>query len=225
MKPDESSPLFPSQLLDRLTEAGVVAVLVVERGEDAVPLAKALLDGGVRAIELTLRTPAALDSVHRISRQLPEMLLGVGTILTPDQVDQAVQAGASFGVAPGFNPRTLQAARRAGLPFAPGVCTPSEIELAVEAGARLLKLFPAEPSGGLAYLRTIAAPFRHLGLRFLPLGGIDPDNASDYFSEPLVAAIGGSWLAPSDQIALGQWGEVTRRAAAINALMQRTRQA
>jgi 2-dehydro-3-deoxyphosphogluconate aldolase / (4S)-4-hydroxy-2-oxoglutarate aldolase len=196
-------------LANQLHHSGVIAVLMIDRADDAVPLARALLSGGVTCIELTLRTDAALESLLRIRAELPEMGVGVGTILTTKQVNEAKEAGADFGVAPGMNPRVVAEANRIGLPFAPGVCTPTDIELAVEAGCRILKFFPSEPSGGLAYLRVISAPFMHLGVQFIPLGGVGPTNAAQYLKEPSVIALGGSWLAPKDLIAKGDWAGIT----------------
>lgn len=197
--------MFSDSLQARLHRSGVVAVLTIDEVSTAVPLAQALLSGGVDAIELTLRTPAALEALREIHRAVPDLVLGAGTILTPQQAADAKAAGAAFGVAPGFNPRVVSEANRIGLPFAPGVCTPSDIELAVEHGCRALKFFPAEPSGGLPYLRAVAAPFSHLGVRFIPLGGITPDNAENYLVEPSVLAIGGSWLAPRDLLRKRDW--------------------
>jgi 2-dehydro-3-deoxyphosphogluconate aldolase/(4S)-4-hydroxy-2-oxoglutarate aldolase len=206
-----------------LRQTGVIAVLMIDRADDAVPLARALLAGGVDSIELTLRTEAALECLRRIRREVPEMTLGVGTILTPQQVNQAKEAGASFGVAPGMNPRVVAEALRIGLPFAPGVCTPTDIELALEAGCRVLKFFPSEPCGGLPYLRTIAAPFMHLGVQFIPLGGVGPANAAQYLSEPSVLALGGSWLAPKDLIAKGDWVAITKLAQEATDLVRQVR--
>jgi 2-dehydro-3-deoxyphosphogluconate aldolase/(4S)-4-hydroxy-2-oxoglutarate aldolase len=140
------------------------------------------------------------------------MLTGVGTVLTPDQARQVLDAGAEFGVAPGMNPRVVEAALEAGLPFAPGVCTPSDIERALEFDRRLLKLFPAEPSGGLSYLRTVAAPYAHLGIRYIPLGGLTQQNLADYLREPAVGGIGGSWIAPRDWIRNRNWSGITAAA-------------
>jgi 2-dehydro-3-deoxyphosphogluconate aldolase/(4S)-4-hydroxy-2-oxoglutarate aldolase len=215
--------MMTSELVDRLQRGGVLAVLMVEQAGDAVPLARALLEGGVDTVELTLRTPAALEAVGRIRQEVPEMTIGVGTILTPVQVNEAVEAGAAFGVSPGMNPRVVGEARRVGLPFAPGICTPSDIELAVEEGCRVMKFFPAEPCGGLSYLRAIAAPFAHLGVRFLPLGGVAMGNAESYLREPAVLALGGSWLAPRELIAAKRWGEVTALAREAVALVRRVR--
>jgi 2-dehydro-3-deoxyphosphogluconate aldolase / (4S)-4-hydroxy-2-oxoglutarate aldolase len=210
-------------LTRHLHQTGVVAVLIIDHAGEAVPLARALLAGGIDSIELTLRTPAALECLRRIRHEVPEMNVGAGTILTPEQVHQAREAGASFGVSPGLNPRVVAEARRAGLPFAPGVCTPTDIELAVESGCRVLKFFPAEPCGGLPCLRAISAPFQHLGVRFIPLGGVAPANAAQYLSEPSVLALGGSWLAPKDLIARGDWDAITRLARDARAIVNQVR--
>ena len=215
--------LFPEPLLVRLHRTGIIAVLVIDDPADAIPLAHALLAGGVDCMELTLRTPAAMDALRRVRAEVPEMLAGVGTILTPQQVNDVATAGAHFGVAPGCNPRILAEATRIGLPFAPGICTPSDIEFALEAGCRLLKFFPAEPTGGLAYLRSMAAPYAHLGIRFVPLGGIDPTNAARYLNEPLVHALGGSWLAPRDLIKNHDWPAITANARQATDLVTRVR--
>jgi 2-dehydro-3-deoxyphosphogluconate aldolase/(4S)-4-hydroxy-2-oxoglutarate aldolase len=164
-------------------------------------------------MELTLRTEAALDALASIRSAVPEMLAGVGTVLTPDQVRAVRDAGASFGVAPGLNRTVLDAARDADLPFAPGVATPSDIESALEYGCRVLKFFPAEPSGGLPYLKSMAAPYAHLGLRFIPLGGLNEDNLGEWLASPLVAAVGGSWIAPRELICTRDWTEIGGRAA------------
>ena len=163
---------FPTSMLDRISSAGVIAVMVVDQAVDAVPLARALIACGIDVMELTLRTPAALEALRLIKQEVPEMLAGVGTVLTRSQIDEVVDAGGAFAVAPGLNPSVVQHAQSLGLPFAPGVATPSEIERAVELGCRELKFFPAEPIGGLQYLRSMAAPYSHLGLKFIPLGGI-----------------------------------------------------
>src|SRR6187431_1393962 len=147
------------ELFSSLERSGIVAVLIIEKADDAVPVAEALLTGGVDAMELTLRTPAALAALKEIRAKVPQMLAGIGTILTPDQVKQVVDEGGSFGVAPGMNPRVVEAALAAGLPFAPGICTPSDIERALEYDRKLLKFFPAELCGGLKYLEAIAAPY------------------------------------------------------------------
>lgn len=214
---------FPRPLADQIRSAGIVAVLVIDDVDDAVPLASTLFEGGIGAIELTLRTDAAIESVRRIRAEVPEMIVGVGTILSARQVDEVVAAGGAFGVAPGMNPATVAAARAAGLPFAPGVCTPTDIELAVESGCRLLKYFPCEPSGGLQFLQSIAAPFEHLGVTFIPLGGIETANADTYLADPLIHAIGGSWLAPRQTIRAKNWTLIREHASRANQLLKRLR--
>jgi 2-dehydro-3-deoxyphosphogluconate aldolase/(4S)-4-hydroxy-2-oxoglutarate aldolase len=208
--------MFPDDLMKRVGEAGVIAVLTIDDPVDAVPLARALMAGGVLAIELTLRTPRAVESIRRIRAELPDVLIGAGTVLNRGQLEEVRQAGALFAVSPGCNPATLRAAKDLGLPFAPGVATPSDIEIAVENGCRLLKFFPAETSGGLAHLTTMGAPFAHLGLRYIPLGGISVKQLGDYLKSSLVASVGGSWLAKPDVIARRDW--TTVEAAAVDAM-------
>jgi 2-dehydro-3-deoxyphosphogluconate aldolase/(4S)-4-hydroxy-2-oxoglutarate aldolase len=217
------TPAFDPALAERVTKCGIVAVLVVDRAEDAVPLARALLAGGVDVMELTLRTPAAIDALKAVKAEVPEMLAGVGTILTVEQVAEVVAAGAAFGVAPGLNPRVLKAAREAGLSFAPGILTPSDVELALEHGCKVLKFFPAEPSGGLAYLKAIAAPYAHTGLKFIPLGGLNAKNMATYLADSSISALGGSWLAPRELIKAGAWDKITALAAEAVEIIKSTR--
>lgn len=212
-----------STIFESLEQSAIIAVLVVDSVDCAEPLATALMEGGITAMELTLRTPVALDALRVIRDRVPDMLAGIGTILTPDQVHQVIDAGAAFGVAPGMTPRVVEAALRAGLPFAPGIATPSDIERALEYDRKLLKFFPAGPSGGLAFLESIAAPYQHLGLRYVPLGGINAGNCAQYLASPLIAAIGGSWLAPRDLIRANQWDTITARARAARALVRDSR--
>lgn len=208
MKPS----LFPETLLEKVRANPVIAVVVIDDAASAVPLARALVDGGISAIELTLRTPAALDALSAIRAECPDILAGLGTVLTTDQVHQAIERGAAFAVAPGLNPEVVRAATAAGLPFAPGIATPSDIECAVSLGCRLLKFFPAEPSGGIAYLKSISAPYAHLGLEYIPLGGLSAGNFTDYLALDRVPAVGGSWIAPRDLIMRQDWNAVTRNA-------------
>jgi 2-dehydro-3-deoxyphosphogluconate aldolase / (4S)-4-hydroxy-2-oxoglutarate aldolase len=201
------------EVFSRLERSAIVAVLILQRAEDAVPLARALLAGGVEAMELTLRTPAALEALRAIRAEVPEMLAGIGTILSPVQVAEVVAAGGQFGVAPGTNPRVMEAALAAGLPFAPGICTPSDIERALEFDRRFLKFFPAEPSGGLSYLDSIAAPYQHLGVKYIPLGGVNEANCHTWLRNRHVGGIGGSWLAPQNLIAAQDWSAIQHLAA------------
>lgn len=205
--------VFDPEVSRRIRECPVIAVLIIENREDAIPLAKALLNGGITTMELTLRTPVALGALHDIRTKVPEMLAGVGTVIHPDQVAEAKSAGAAFGVSPGVNRRVIEAAHASAFPFAPGVCTPSDIETALEYGYRLMKFFPAEPSGGLPYLRSMIAPYMHLGLEFVPLGGLNAKNFTTYLAEPFIPAIGGSWLAPKDAVAKGDWKQITKLAS------------
>jgi 2-dehydro-3-deoxyphosphogluconate aldolase/(4S)-4-hydroxy-2-oxoglutarate aldolase len=199
----------------RLEQGGIVAGFSVARVEHAVPLVRALLRGGIDAIELTLRTPAAMEAVKAIASEVPEILLGVGTVLTPEQVVAVKKAGAHFGVAPGINPRVVRAAQEADLPFAPGICTPSELEAAIELGCRFVKFFPAEASGGVQYLKSMAAPYRHLGIQYFPLGGLNAENMLDYLNEDNVPTIGGSWIVKQDLVAAQDWDALSARAAEV----------
>jgi len=208
-----------ADIVDRVQAAGIVAVITLTDGATAVPLARSLLAGGIQAIELTLRTPAALQALEAICKDVPDMLVGAGTVLNEQQVDAVKSAGVDFAVSPGMNPAVVKAAQQAGLPFAPGICTPTDIEASLEFGCRLLKFFPAEHCGGLSYLNSIAAPYAHLGIRFLPLGGVNVNNAADYLASPHVAAVGGSWLAPSELIADNNWTAITQRAHAASELI------
>ncbi|QDV70050.1 Putative KHG/KDPG aldolase [Rosistilla carotiformis] len=213
---------FPDAMLARMQACGVVAVIVIDEPQHAVPLAQALLAGGIQAIELTLRTPAALDAIAAIATEVPDVLVGAGTVLTTDQVDAVIDAGAAFAVAPGLNRRVVERSQARGLPFAPGIVTPSDIELAVELGCRELKFFPAEPSGGMRYLNSMAAPYAHLGLQFIPLGGLDAKNMASYLSSPLVPAIGGSWIAPRKLIQQKAWAEITENATEASRIVAAT---
>lgn len=199
---------FPQEMLARMQQSGVIAVIVVDQAEHVVPLGRALIACGIDVMELTLRTPAAIDALRLMRREVPEMLAGVGTVLNVDQLDAIVDAGADFAVAPGLNPKVVTRARERGLPFAPGVVTPSEVELAIELGCRELKFFPAEPSGGIKYLRSMVAPYEHLGLRFIPLGGVSAENMASYLYDDAVLAVGGSWIAPRKLIQTANWSAV-----------------
>ncbi len=217
------NPAFSPELAARIERAGILAVLIVDRVDDAVPLAKALLDGGIDSLELTLRTDAALGAVKEIRTKVPEMLVGVGTVLTPGQVLEVKEAGGAFAVAPGFNRRVVEAAQKEGLPFAPGIATPSDIEAALEVGCQLLKFFPCEASGGLPFLKNISAPYQHLGLKYIPLGGINAKNMTTYLAESQIAALGGSWLAPREMIRAGDWKGITTLAAEATAIIKTAR--
>ncbi len=199
-------------LTDRLKKARIVAVLAVNDPAGAVDLAKALCDGGVTALEMTLRTQRAFECVSAIAGAGLPLTLGVGTILTPEQAREAKSRGADFGVSPGCNVRVIDAAAEVGLPFAPGIMTPSEIEQALEHGCKLMKFFPAESSGGMKHLQSMAAPYKHLGISFIPLGGLKLSNMRSYTDSPLVTAIGGSWIAPTSLIDAKDWVQIRKNA-------------
>lgn len=194
-------------------EQRVIPVAVVANAGDAVPLARALVAGGLTTLELTLRTPAALEALRAIRREVPQMKAGAGTVLSVEQVDQVVEAGACFAVAPGLNPRVVQHAQARGLPFFPGVMTPSDVEQGLSLGCTLQKFFPASVAGGLDMIKALAGPYGHTGLKLIPLGGITPSNAAEYLAHPLVAAVGGSWLADRKKIEAGDWAGITALAA------------
>lgn len=188
----------------------IVPVAVIERVADAVPVARALLAGGLTTLELTLRTPAALDCLRAIRREVPEMKVGAGTVLTTAQVDEVHKAGAYFAVAPGLNPRVVAAAQAVGLAFYPGVMTPSDVEHGLELGCTLQKFFPASAAGGLEMVKALAGPYGHTGLKLIPLGGVTAQNMKDYLAHPLVAAVGGSWLVDKKLVAAQDWAGITR---------------
>ena len=196
--------------------APVIPVLIVDDVAHAAPLARALVAGGLTALEVTLRTPVALDTIRVMADAAPEAVMGAGTLLTPDDVNAAVQAGARFGVSPGFSPAVLDAADAAGLPMLPGVATPSEAMAAAERGLNILKFFPAEANGGAPVLKAWASPLA--GLSFCPTGGVGPDNATDYLSLKNVVCVGGSWVAPNALVQQGAWDQITDLARAAAAL-------
>ncbi|MFF9703492.1 bifunctional 4-hydroxy-2-oxoglutarate aldolase/2-dehydro-3-deoxy-phosphogluconate aldolase [Streptomyces griseofuscus] len=194
--------------------AAVVPVVVIAEVSDAVPVARALVGGGLRGVEVTLRTPAALEAIRAIAEEVPEAVVGAGTVITPGQVAAAVAAGARFLVSPGWTEGLLAAMRGCGVPFLPGVSTASEVVALLEHGVREMKFFPAQAAGGTAYLRSLAGPLPQA--RFCPTGGIGPGNAAEYLALPNVGCVGGSWMVPADAVAAGDWAriEALARAAA-----------
>ncbi|MFJ9998054.1 bifunctional 4-hydroxy-2-oxoglutarate aldolase/2-dehydro-3-deoxy-phosphogluconate aldolase [Streptomyces werraensis] len=211
--PSSGAPDVPFSVLGL---APVVPVVVVEDAADAVPLARALVAGGLPAIEVTLRTPAAPDAVRAIAAEVPGAVVGAGTVLTPEQVTEAVAAGARFLVSPGCTDTLLAAMRAAGVPFLPGVSTASEVMALLERGVREMKFFPARAAGGTAYLKSLAGPLPQA--RFCPTGGIGPDTAPEYLALPNVGCVGGSWMLPEDAVAARDWDRVERLARQAAAL-------
>lgn len=201
-----------TEILARLKELRIVPVITIEDAADAEPLAAALVEGGLPCAEITFRTAAAGEAIRRIADSHPELLVGAGTVLSPKQAAEAKAAGAKFVVSPGFNPAVVDACREQGVPVFPGVCTPTEVEAALAKELRVLKFFPAEPAGGLSFLKAIAAPYTMVS--FIPTGGINAANVGAYLAFRAVVACGGSWMAPSDWIAGKQFDRIRDEAAA-----------
>jgi len=198
-------------ILQRIAARRVLSAAVIESPDHAVPLAKALLAGGLDVTEVTFRNVHAAECIRRLRAMVPEMLVGAGTLLTPEQIDEAMAAGAQFGVSPGFNPGVVRAAVERNFPFVPGVVTPGEMERSLELGCPWVKFFPAAAAGGVEFLKSVAGPYAHTPLRVIPLGGINEKNMADYLALPMVIAVGGSWLADRSLVAAGAWDEVTNR--------------
>jgi 2-dehydro-3-deoxyphosphogluconate aldolase/(4S)-4-hydroxy-2-oxoglutarate aldolase len=187
--------------------ATVIPVLTIERLEDAVPLARALVAGGVRTLEVTLRTPVAVEAAKAMISEVPEAIVGIGTILSPADLARVEKLGAKFGISPGGTPDLLKAAADSALPFAPGIATASELMMALAHGFDLAKFFPAEQAGGIKGLRALGGPFPNV--RFCPTGGVGEANAATWLAEPNVVAVGGSWLCPTAEIRAGNWDGIT----------------
>lgn len=202
----------PAPLASLLDLVPVVPVVVVDELDTAVPIARALVAGGLPVIELTLRTPVALDAIRAIAAEVPEIVLGAGTVVTPAQAREAQDAGAQFLVSPGATPALLEAMLATGLPFLPGTATVSEVLAVLEAGLSEMKFFPAEASGGAPFLKAISSPVP--AARFCPTGGITAASAASYLALPNVGCVGGSWLTPADAVRAGDWARVTQLARA-----------
>jgi 2-dehydro-3-deoxyphosphogluconate aldolase / (4S)-4-hydroxy-2-oxoglutarate aldolase len=197
--------------LEILHTGPVLPVVVLRNAEHAVPLAKALLAGGIRVLEITLRSGAALEAIRRICSEVPEIIVGAGTVLTPDDLRSVAQAGGKFAISPGLTPCLFAAAHDGPIPLIPGVATPSELMLAQERGFTELKFFPAEAAGGVAMLKALHGPFPRI--TFCPTGGISQDNCKNYLTLPNVACVGGSWIALPELIEKGEWSGITKLAA------------
>jgi 2-dehydro-3-deoxyphosphogluconate aldolase / (4S)-4-hydroxy-2-oxoglutarate aldolase len=211
------------EVFAEIARFGVVPVIAMESVEAALPLADALLEGGLPLAEVTFRTAAAAAVISVMTRERPELLVGAGTLLSVENVRAAQSAGARFGVAPGLNPKVAEQAMHAGLPFAPGVCTPSDIERALELGCRVVKFFPAEASGGAEMVKALSGPYCHLGLRFIPTGGIHLGNLETYLALKDVVAVGGTWIAKSEDFAAGRWQAIRERCREVVELVRRVR--
>lgn len=212
-----SSPQTTStSVLGTIRSMKLVPVIVIDSAADAVPLATALSEGGLPCAEVTFRTPNASEAITRIASKFPDMLVGAGTVLSPQQAAQALDAGARFIVAPGFNPAVVDFCQERAVPVFPGVCTPTEIEMALTKDLSVLKFFPAEAAGGLAFLKAVSAPYT--GVEFMPTGGINLNNLTSYLGFKRVVACGGSWMAPTEWIASKQFDRIraeTERAVTL----------
>jgi 2-dehydro-3-deoxyphosphogluconate aldolase/(4S)-4-hydroxy-2-oxoglutarate aldolase len=208
-------------ILDRLGRLGLVPVVKIERAEDAVELGDALVAGGLPCAEITFRTPAAEEAIRCMASCQPEVALGAGTVLSVDQADRAVAAGAQFIVSPGFNRKVVDWCVSNEVPVTPGVATPTEIEMALDVGLQVLKFFPAEAMGGIKTLKAIAAPYG--SVKFIPTGGINPNNLADYLAHPNVHCCGGSWLVKADLITAGRFDEITQLAREAVSVVRRVR--
>lgn len=197
-----------NETLERIGELGIVPVVKIERAEDALPLGRALIDGDLPIAEITFRTSAAEGSIKILTKDLPKLLVGAGTVLTVEQIKKAVSAGAKFIVSPGFNPKVVDYCLENNIPVTPGINNPTQIEMALERGIEVVKFFPAEASGGLSLLKSMSAPYA--GIKFIPTGGINQNNLCSYLSYSKVLACGGSWMVKADLISSGNFDEITR---------------
>lgn len=200
-------------IFETLSTFGVVPVIAIDEAKNALPLADALIEGSLPVAEITFRTDAAVEAIREIATHRPDVQIGAGTVLNKDQLDSAQDAGASFALAPGVNASTLAHAQTKGLPFAPGIMTPSDLQIALAAGCQMVKFFPAMPAGGPNMLKNISAPYAHTGIGFNPTGGVTLNNLPEWLALPQVRAVGGTWIAPRDDIAEGNWDKIRDNAA------------
>lgn len=214
-----TSPFKKMPVFEQIAKYRVVPVITIESPESAVQLADALIGGGLPIAEITFRTSAAAEVIKRLSTERPELLVGAGTVLTPENLKAAIDSGAKFGVAPGFNPVTVKAALDANWPFVPGVCTPSDVETALSYGCKTLKFFPSEAMGGLNMLKSLIAPYGHTGVQFMPTGGIKAGNLSEYLATKGVVACGGTWIATKDDISEGRWDLIEERCRIVGEIV------
>ena len=207
--------------VEQVAACGVVPVVVLEDAEQAVPTAKALLRGGINAMEITFRTSAAKASIERVAKEVPEMIVGAGTVVNVQQVHDAVEAGAKFLVSPGSDAEVIAEAIKLGVPITPGVVTPSEIMIGLKLGLKVFKFFPAENYGGLKTIKALSGPFPQI--KILPTGGINQNNAAEYFKNPKILAVGGSWMCTKDMISSGDFDGIAEKSAAATALFNEIR--
>lgn len=211
------------EIFRRIAKIGIVPVIAIESVDAAIPLADALIEGGLPVVEITFRTAAAADVIAKMAKERPQLIVGAGTVLTQANVIAAKKSGAAFAVAPGLNPLTVEVAQAAELPFIPGVATPSDIEAGLSLGCKLLKFFPAESNGGVGMVDALSAPYKHTGLRFMPTGGVNPANLEAYLKIETVAAVGGTWIAKKEDLANGNWADVRSRCKAAVEVVAKVR--
>ena len=210
-------------MVKALGAAGIIPVIVIEDIEKAVPLARALVNGGLPVLEVTFRTACAAEAIRRIKAEVPGATLIAGTVLTLEQLVAAKAAGAEACVAPGFDPEIVKAAGRLGVPFCPGVATASELSQALSLGCNMVKFFPAESAGGVKYIKDLLGAFRWTGVKIMPTGGVKPTNVRDYLAVPEIVCCGGTWIAPKDALAAGDWAAIEKLASEAAALVREVR--
>jgi len=198
-----------TEIYEKIEKFRIVPVIAIEDADSTLPLADALIEGGLPVAEITFRTEAASAVISKIAKERPEVLIGAGTILTIDNLKKAIDCGAKFGVSPGFNPKIVEESVKLNFPFSPGIMTPTDIEAAIGYGIKVLKFFPAEAAGGTKMLKSLAAPYSHLGVRFIPTGGINPEILNNYLSIPQVLAVGGTWIAKAEDINKKNWKQIS----------------
>jgi 2-dehydro-3-deoxyphosphogluconate aldolase/(4S)-4-hydroxy-2-oxoglutarate aldolase len=211
------------ELQKKMWSTGVVPVIAIESPDLALPMADALIEGGLPVAEITFRTEAAADVIALLKKERPGLFLGAGTILSVDNLVKAKECGALFGVSPGLNPEIAEKARELGFPFFPGVMTPSEVERGLSFGTKILKFFPAEASGGIKMLKAVSAPYGHLGVTFIPTGGVSMKNLEEYLSMDQVLVVGGTWIAKKDAISAKKWDEIRSNAAEAMKVVKKIR--
>ena len=212
-----------SSVFDRIARHGIIPVIALDKVEAALPLADALIGGGLPVIEITFRTAAAAEIIRTLSYARPQLAVGAGTVLTAANLEAAHANGAAFAVAPGLNPEIVRQAQGLGLPFVPGVATPTDIEAAMALGCKVLKFFPAEALGGVAMLDALSGPYRHTGVRFVPTGGLSLATVESYLRLETVAAAGGTWLARQEDLTAGRWDEIRDRCRVAVAIVAQAR--
>ena len=205
---------------EKIGKLKVLPVIAIDTVESALPLADALIAGGLPVAEITFRTSAAAEVLRTLKKERPDLMLGAGTVLNVETLHRARDCGATFALAPGFNPVVVAEAIRIGLPFAPGVMTPSEVEEALSLGLKVLKFFPAGDAGGPRMLNSLSGPYAHTGVRFIPTGGVTIDNLKDYLAVKTVLAVGGTWIAKREDIAAGNWDRIRNNCREVVALVQ-----